>query len=138
MEQRGAPFDLTLIVFEIDGQLSLTFRYNVDLFEASTVVHMADCFTTLLQGIAGDPDCLVSELPLVPHQPTRQAACRLERDRDRLPRPGLRSPFDRTARGANARGRGGRVAARAADLSRTGPTCQSTCSSLAQIGNWAG
>src|SRR5262249_48632414 len=33
MEQCGAPFDLTLIVFEDRNDLTISMRYNVDLFE---------------------------------------------------------------------------------------------------------
>src|SRR5579883_1258836 len=35
--QQGAPFDLTLTIFELEGGLSADFRYNVDLFDAATI-----------------------------------------------------------------------------------------------------
>ena len=54
--QQGAPFDLTLTVFEIEGELTADFRYNIDLFDASTLSRMAAHFITLLAGIASNPE----------------------------------------------------------------------------------
>jgi natural product biosynthesis luciferase-like monooxygenase protein/amino acid adenylation domain-containing protein len=64
--QQGAPFDLTLTVFEIDDRLSADFRYNVDLFDASTIARMAEHFLTLLDGITNNLDQHIRELPLLP------------------------------------------------------------------------
>jgi natural product biosynthesis luciferase-like monooxygenase protein/amino acid adenylation domain-containing protein len=64
--QQGAAFDLTLTVFETEGQLSLDFRYNVDLFDAGTIARMAEHFLILLDGITNDLDQHIRELPLLP------------------------------------------------------------------------
>src|SRR5262249_23481699 len=64
--QQGAPFDLTLTIFEIEGALTADFRYNVDLFDASTLARMAQHFLTLLAGIADNPDQHLLALPLLP------------------------------------------------------------------------
>src|SRR5262249_55773349 len=76
--QQGAPFDLTLTVFEMgdvgaqdsggaqDPSLRADFRYNVDLFDASTIAHMAEHFLTLLDGITNHLDQHIRELPLLP------------------------------------------------------------------------
>ena len=63
--QQGAPFDLTLTIFEIEGQLSADFRYNVDLFDASTMARMATHFLTLLDSIINNPDQHLTDLPLL-------------------------------------------------------------------------
>ena len=55
MEQRGAPFDLTFIVFEIGERLTASLRYNSDLFDAATIARMASCFDTLLQELLSFP-----------------------------------------------------------------------------------
>ncbi len=63
--QQGAPFDLTLTIFEVEGKLSADFRYNVDLFEASTLARMERHFQTLLVGIVAHPERHILELPLL-------------------------------------------------------------------------
>ncbi len=63
--QQGAPFDLTLTVFEINGELSADFRYNKDLFDAATIARMEQDFQTLLEGIVEKPTQNLLALPLV-------------------------------------------------------------------------
>lgn len=65
MEQRGAPFDLVLAVFEVGGSLTASLKYNTDLFDPETATRLAGCYTTLLRGIADDPDRCVALLPLL-------------------------------------------------------------------------
>ncbi len=64
LPQPIALFDLTLITGEIDGELSVHFQYNTDLFEPQTIARMADHFRTLLGGIVAHPDQRLAELPL--------------------------------------------------------------------------
>ncbi|MBO0791013.1 MAG: amino acid adenylation domain-containing protein, partial [Ktedonobacteraceae bacterium] len=63
--QQGAPFDLTLTVFEVDGSLSADFRYNVDLFDAATLARMEQHFKRLLESIIACPEQHVLELPML-------------------------------------------------------------------------
>src|SRR5262249_14326039 len=56
MEQRGAPFDLTLIVFELGERLVASFRYNSDLFDAATIRRWAGHFDVLLRSMTASPD----------------------------------------------------------------------------------
>ncbi|GCE27473.1 hypothetical protein KDA_29570 [Dictyobacter alpinus] len=63
--QQGAPFDLTLTVFEIEGALSADFRYNTALFNATTLARMEQHFQTLLAGIVEQPGLALLELPLL-------------------------------------------------------------------------
>ena len=65
MEQRGAPFDLSLIVFELDDRLSLAFRYNTDLFSPAAIESLADGFTACLTALVRQPDQAIAEAPLV-------------------------------------------------------------------------
>ncbi|HZU03680.1 MAG TPA: amino acid adenylation domain-containing protein [Ktedonobacteraceae bacterium] len=63
--QQGAPFDLTLTIFEVEGKLSADFRYNVDLFEAPTLARMEQHFQTLLASVVAHPEQHILELPLL-------------------------------------------------------------------------
>ncbi len=65
MEQRGAPFDLTMIVFETGDRLRASFRYNTDLFDQGTIERMAGYFDTLLAAMVHAPDRLLSEVDLL-------------------------------------------------------------------------
>ncbi|MEJ6479888.1 non-ribosomal peptide synthase/polyketide synthase [Nostoc punctiforme UO1] len=63
--QRGADFDLNLMVMEAQGVLQLCWQYNTDLFEASTITRMAGHFVTLLEGIVLNPQEQIWQLPLL-------------------------------------------------------------------------
>ncbi|GHO45001.1 condensation domain-containing protein [Ktedonospora formicarum] len=65
MGQQGASFDLTLTIFEMNGGLSADFRYNVDLFDASTIERMGQHLLTLLEGIVKQPEQDILRLPLL-------------------------------------------------------------------------
>jgi amino acid adenylation domain-containing protein len=65
LEQRGAPFDLTLIVFEINGKLSLSLRYNADLFDRHTIINMAKHFDSLLAAITENPQQPIGQLRIL-------------------------------------------------------------------------
>jgi amino acid adenylation domain-containing protein len=60
-----ANFDLTLDVVEKDDQLECLFESNADLFESETIERMMRHFEMLLNGIADNPGCRISELPLL-------------------------------------------------------------------------
>ncbi|MEM7593188.1 MAG: amino acid adenylation domain-containing protein, partial [Cyanobacteria bacterium P01_A01_bin.83] len=65
MEQRGAEFDILLTLFDSGESLSGTWRYNTDLFDATTIERMAGNFKTLLEGIVADPERPITELPIL-------------------------------------------------------------------------
>jgi amino acid adenylation domain-containing protein len=71
-EQRGAPFDLTLQVYEAADGLTVAFQYNADLFDQATIERMAGHFQTLLTGIADDPTQTIGQLPLLTEAERRQ------------------------------------------------------------------
>lgn len=72
--QGGAPLDLMMQVADDDGQLSCVWQYSTDLFDDSTIERMAGHFETLLAGIVSDPDCRVSQLPVLSEAENRQQA----------------------------------------------------------------
>ncbi|WP_442940787.1 non-ribosomal peptide synthase/polyketide synthase [Nostoc sp.] len=63
--QRGADFDLNLMVMEAQEVFQLCWQYNTDLFEATTISRMAGHFVTLLEGIAANPQQQIWQLPLL-------------------------------------------------------------------------
>ncbi len=65
MEQRGAPVDLTFIVFELEDRLSLTFRYNTDLLTPEAIDALAEGFTACLSSLIRQPDQPIIEAPLL-------------------------------------------------------------------------
>ncbi len=60
-----AKFDLTFNLQEHPAGLQGWIEYNTGLFDAATIQRMAGNFQTLLEGIANDPDCRVSVLPIL-------------------------------------------------------------------------
>ena len=63
--QRGADWDLNLVVMEAQGVFQLCWQYNTDLFEATTISRMAGHFVTLLEGIVANPQEQIWQLPLL-------------------------------------------------------------------------
>ena len=70
--QLGAPYDLTVLVFEREHEASATLLYNCDLFEPATMARMANHFQVLLDGIVAQPERRVSSLPLISDNELRQ------------------------------------------------------------------
>lgn len=65
LEQRGAPFEIMLQVFESADSLRICLRYDARRYDAATIKRLADHFQVLLAGVATDPSSLVATLPLL-------------------------------------------------------------------------
>ncbi len=65
LAQQGAAFDLMMMVLNTGDRVSAALQYNLDLFDESTVVCMADHFQTLLESIVDNPECPIADLPLL-------------------------------------------------------------------------
>ena len=63
--QQGAPFDLTLRMLDLNGLLSADLRYNVDLFDATTMARVEQHFLTLLESLVADPGQRIADLPML-------------------------------------------------------------------------
>ncbi len=72
LEQQAAMLDLVVMLVEAWGALSASLQYNADLFDPATMERLAVHYRVLLEGIAADPDRLVSELPLLDAPEQRQ------------------------------------------------------------------
>ncbi|HKR21502.1 MAG TPA: amino acid adenylation domain-containing protein, partial [Pyrinomonadaceae bacterium] len=64
-QNETSQFDLILIIAEWNGGFGASFKYNTDIFDASTIARMAGHFQTLLEGIVANPEERVSSLPLL-------------------------------------------------------------------------
>ncbi|MGR5864038.1 condensation domain-containing protein [Bacillus cereus] len=60
-----AKFDLSLFASETEEGLSLTFEYNTDLFNDTTIERMASHFKHWLNQIVSHPKCVLSELNML-------------------------------------------------------------------------
>jgi len=65
MENDVAPYDLFLLVAEVESGLEGIFGYDADLFDNTTIVRMEKHFKSLLESIVSNPDQRVSELNLL-------------------------------------------------------------------------
>lgn len=61
----AAKLDLSLDMYETPSGLVGGFEYNSDLFKPETISRLVEHWRTLLQGIASNPDCRISELTLL-------------------------------------------------------------------------
>jgi amino acid adenylation domain-containing protein len=57
----SSRFDLALFMSEGEEEFSALWRYNPDLFEATTIAKMADQFHTLLASIVADPSARLTD-----------------------------------------------------------------------------
>ncbi|HMG52675.1 MAG TPA: condensation domain-containing protein, partial [Kofleriaceae bacterium] len=85
----GAAFDLALGATAVDGELALALGYDARLFARGTIERIASAFAFLLEGIAGDPDRRVTDLPMLTPEERRRVvvewnATAREFPRDRL------------------------------------------------------
>lgn len=62
---QGTELDLSLGIEESENSLHLLWNYNNDLFEADTIVRLAEHFKVLLAGIIQAPSQKICELPLL-------------------------------------------------------------------------
>ncbi|HJT56493.1 MAG TPA: amino acid adenylation domain-containing protein [Ktedonobacteraceae bacterium] len=60
-----AMFDLWLAMWEGGEQLRGVLEYNSDLFEQETILRLLQHFQALLEAIVTQPECSISELPLL-------------------------------------------------------------------------
>ena len=78
-DDETAKFDLTLGLAEINGELSGSLQYNVDLFEAATIERLVQHYELLLAGIVSDPERQLSATAIVAGRRPAQVAGGMER-----------------------------------------------------------
>ncbi len=80
LEHRSASLDLVLLVVESTQSLSISMRYNAELFDHSTITRFGKYFEVLLQHVVSHPDARLSALAEVldAADPKHQSAAREE------------------------------------------------------------
>jgi Condensation domain len=63
--QQAGQFDLTLEIAETGEQMNGAFKYDTALFEDTTAVRMVARFLQLLSASIANPDCRISDLPML-------------------------------------------------------------------------
>jgi aspartate racemase len=64
-ESGTAQFDVAVSLrSRDDGSMRVVFEYNTDLFRPATVSAMLEHYRLLLKGVASNPDCRITDLPL--------------------------------------------------------------------------
>ena len=62
LEHRSASLDLVLLVVESSQSLSISIRYNAELFDPSTIIRIGKYFETLLGHVVEQPDVRLNVL----------------------------------------------------------------------------
>jgi amino acid adenylation domain-containing protein len=65
LEERGAAFDVTLTMTEVDGELAGSLGYCTDLFDEAAARRMVGHLTALLASALAEPDRALDALPLL-------------------------------------------------------------------------
>jgi syringomycin synthetase protein SyrE len=68
IETDTSDFDLSVSIWEQDGQLLGAIKYKADLFEQATIVELISRYETVLQTLVANPETLLSSLPQVKKQ----------------------------------------------------------------------
>ncbi|MEM8718482.1 MAG: amino acid adenylation domain-containing protein [Cyanobacteria bacterium P01_G01_bin.39] len=68
----AAKLDLSLDMYETTSGLVGGFEYNTDLFKPETINRLIGHFRTLLEGIVSNPNCRLTELPILTPAETQQ------------------------------------------------------------------
>jgi amino acid adenylation domain-containing protein len=63
-----SKFNLTLTVYEKDGQVKLGFEYSTDLFKKETIVRLFKYYSTLLERLLNEPQKEIGKVSLLPKE----------------------------------------------------------------------
>jgi amino acid adenylation domain-containing protein len=85
-ERLAVKFDLVLDVLEEADELRLSFAYNTDLFDESTIVRLAQHFENLARGVAANADEQIERLPLLSERERRHLLYELNETAANYPR----------------------------------------------------
>ena len=83
--EASAKFDLNLYASKQENGLQLDFIYNRDLFEPETIEQLANHFRNLLQAVAKNPKCRLTEISLLTESNRKEMAVRAAQDRPTNP-----------------------------------------------------
>jgi thioesterase domain-containing protein/acyl carrier protein len=81
-ENRGTDFDLFLSMEEDKDELSAVLKYNVDLFDETSIVQMLQHYQTVLENVIADPERPISQL--LPLTETQKQQLQEKRNRQQV------------------------------------------------------
>ena len=85
LDQRSAPFELTLMMAEADDTIGTTITYNTDLFETDTIERFWLQFKTLLENIVAHQHVSISELTILSDADRHRLLLEMNQTRTRFP-----------------------------------------------------
>jgi hypothetical protein len=62
----SSSYDLLFNVTPGDGGLAVNLEYDPDIFDAATATRWLEGYRALLEGVAGDSDASIADLPVMP------------------------------------------------------------------------
>jgi amino acid adenylation domain-containing protein len=65
VENRTAPFDLTMMIAEAENDVGATITYNTDLFNPETIDRIWHHFIVLLNDVAENPEATIAEIKIL-------------------------------------------------------------------------
>ncbi|MGB8347641.1 MAG: condensation domain-containing protein, partial [Ktedonobacteraceae bacterium] len=71
-DSKTAMFDIDLTMWERDDEIIGELKYNIDLFDASTIDRLQEHFLLLLDAIIADPTRRVNDLPILSEEEWQQ------------------------------------------------------------------
>ncbi|MFW9261387.1 amino acid adenylation domain-containing protein [Nostoc sp. CALU 546] len=86
VENETSQFDLSLSV-EVGQELMLSFEYNTDLFDATTIARMVEHFQNLLSGIVANPQTKLSDLSLLTKKEQHQLLVEFNQNKSQIQNP---------------------------------------------------
>ncbi len=86
VENETAQFDLSLSV-EVGQGLMVSFEYNTDLFDATTIARMLEHFQNLLSGIVANPQTKLSDLSLLTKKEQHQLLVEFNQNKSQIQNP---------------------------------------------------
>ena len=83
LERRAATLDVVLLIIEAANSLSVSLRYNTELFEAAAMVRLAAHYETILRHVVAQPDATLGALAeVLDAADQRHAAAKRQASRD--------------------------------------------------------
>ncbi|MEI6050238.1 MAG: amino acid adenylation domain-containing protein, partial [Bacteroidota bacterium] len=64
-KDRTSIFDITLYLWENDGEVEGEIEYNIDILKRETIIRLRDNFVKLVQSAVEDPDQAISEISVI-------------------------------------------------------------------------
>jgi non-ribosomal peptide synthetase component F len=81
LDRRAASLDLVMLIIETSTALSVSLRYNSDLFDPSTIVRIGGHFESVLRNVVADNDLKLNGLKAILAEADRQQLIGLREER---------------------------------------------------------